>query len=96
MKSTPENLVKKMVKMVLEQNGIWYYSASAGMYSTGGIPDIVGCHNGKFFGIEVKSKTGKATALQLKVGGNILDAGGMWFIVRDAETLAIAIKEIIG
>ena len=35
-----------------------------GMYSTAGIPDIIACVDGRFYGFEVKTETGKATGLQ--------------------------------
>lgn len=72
MKSTPENDVKKKLKKYLDEIPyLFYYSATAGAYSTSGIPDIVGCHNGRFFGIEVKApgrrgeKTRGASGLQV-------------------------------
>jgi hypothetical protein len=56
MKATPENKVKKDLKKYLDTvPNVFHYSATAGAYSTSGIPDIVGCYMGDFFAIEVKA-----------------------------------------
>lgn len=47
-----------------------------GEYTRSGIPDILCCCKGYFLGIEVKSKTGKPSALQIRNLRNINKAGG--------------------
>jgi hypothetical protein len=81
MKVTPENAVKKRIREVLIKSGCFWYPAVAGPYSVAGIPDYVGCSNGRFFGIEAKAPSKKPTALQLKRKTEIEAAGGKWFIV---------------
>ena len=48
-----------------------------------GVPDIVGCYNGKFFGIECKAGSNKPTALQNKNLTNIELAGGIAVVVNE-------------
>ena len=55
------------------------------MYGTAGIPDIIACVNGKFYGFEVKTETGKPTALQQATIRKILDAEGIAIVVRSVD-----------
>lgn len=56
-----------------------------GMYGTAGIPDIIACVDGRFYGFEVKTETGKATGLQEATIRKIRRAGGVAVIVRSVE-----------
>lgn len=52
-----------------------------------GIPDLIGCVDGKFFAFEVKvpGKEGKATKLQMLMIEKIKEAGGHATIISDPE-----------
>jgi len=55
-----------------------------------GWPDIEGIvkegkHRGKYFGIEVKSRTGVLSESQVRVGGQIIKNGGIWFVARSVD-----------
>ena len=89
MKSTPENAVKRKLKLVLDKNKAFPFAASAGPYRIKGIPDRVGCHNGRFFGCEAKRKSREAEATQLLRKQEIEAAGGTWFLIDGEESLAI-------
>lgn len=56
-----------------------------GMYGTAGIPDIIACVDGRFFAFEVKTETGKPTALQEATIRKILAAGGTAVVVRSVD-----------
>lgn len=47
-----------------------------------GIPDILGCINGRFVALELKTEKGRASPLQGWVLAKILAAGGFVAIVR--------------
>jgi len=49
---TPEKKVKTKVVAILKELRAYYFYPVAGGYGASGVPDIVGCHNGKFFAIE--------------------------------------------
>lgn len=83
MASTPEGKVKNRVKDILKGLGAYQFSPQSGVYGRSGVPDIVGCYKGRFFGIECKANGGKATALQLKELQNITDAGGIAMLVNE-------------
>ena len=59
---------------------IWFSKISDRYIS--GIPDIVGCINGKFFALELKDNKGEPTELQKYTIGNINKAGGKACVVR--------------
>ena len=52
------------------------------MYGTAGIPDIIACIGGRFYGFEVKTERGKPTALQEATLRKIQEAGGIAAVVR--------------
>ncbi len=49
----------------LRQLGCFVFKTHGGMYSVPGIPDLIGCSNGKFFGIECKVTKRKKLKLDL-------------------------------
>jgi len=80
---TPEAKVKKVVVRQLKLLGAYYFYPVTGGYGMSGVPDIVGCFQGKFFGIECKAGSNKPTPLQRK---NLLDiklAGGIAVVVNE-------------
>ena len=92
---TPEAKVKAKVKRVLDTMGAYYFMPATGGYGRSGVPDIVGCINGQFFGIECKAGANKPTALQLKELDKIKAVGGLVFVVNEgnADELATRIRE---
>ena len=61
---TPEAKVKKVVVKQLRNLGAYYFYPVTGGYGRSGVPDIVGCYKGKFFGIECKAGKNTPTPLQ--------------------------------
>jgi Holliday junction resolvase len=80
---TPEARVKKKVTEILKAHGAYYFYPVTGGYGTSGVPDIIGCISGKFFGIECKAGKGKPTALQEKNLQQITDTGGIALVVNE-------------
>lgn len=87
MASTPEGKVKvKLVEMLKEMKA-WYFFPANNGYGKSGIPDVIICWYGRFIGVEVKSAKGKPTALQVRCGEQIKDAGGTWRVVRNEDDI---------
>ena len=61
---TPEAAVKKKVVAILKEKGAYYFMPPANGYGRAGVPDIVGCHKGRFFAVETKAGKGTTTPLQ--------------------------------
>jgi Holliday junction resolvase len=80
---TPEKKVKMRVVEILKSFGAYYFYASTGGYGASGVPDIIGCYKGKFFGIECKAGKGKPTALQEKNIAQIIAQDGIAIVVNE-------------
>lgn len=95
---TPEKKVKNKVVAMLKDAGVYYFYPVMGGYGSSGVPDIVGCCNGKFFAVECKSGGNKPTALQLKNMAQIKECGGFAIVVNEqnldsVEALLKTLKE---
>lgn len=85
MAMTPEGRVKKKVVDILKKHGVYYFFPMTGGYGKSGVPDIVGCLDGRFIAIECKANEGNPTALQERELERINDAGGVAIVVRDTD-----------
>jgi len=64
MASTPEALVKKKIRKILDDNNVYYAMPIGTGYGNSGVPDFLCCIAGRFVAIEAKAGKGKTTALQ--------------------------------
>ena len=80
---TPEARVKKVVVQQLKEMGAYYFYPATGGYGKSGVPDIVGCYKGMFFGIECKAGKNTPTPLQEKSLREIRAAGGFDIVVNE-------------
>ena len=85
MAMTPEGKVKEVVKKFLKEKGLYYIMPATGGYGSSGAPDIVVCHKGKFYGLEVKSGENKPTALQMDNLNRIEKNGGYAFVINESN-----------
>jgi hypothetical protein len=85
MAMTPEGKVKEVVKKFLKEKGIYYIMPATGGYGSSGAPDIVVCHKGKFYGLEVKSGANKPTALQMDNLDRIEKNGGYAIVINESN-----------
>lgn len=80
---TPEAKVKKVVVQQLKDMGAYYFYPVTGGYGRSGVPDIVGCYQGLFFGVECKAGKNKPTPLQEKNLKEISEAGGLALVINE-------------
>lgn len=94
MAKTPEAKVKAKVVEKLKALGAYYFYPVTSGYGSSGVPDIVGCYNGKFFGIECKAGKNKPTELQKINLEKIAAAGGIAIVINEdnVEDLSKIIK----
>ena len=83
MAATPEKKVKDAVRKMLDRHGVYHFMPPGMGLGRSGIPDIIGCKNGKFIAIECKAGKGKTTALQDRELVAICNAGGFTFVVNE-------------
>ena len=77
-----ENKIKAFLDTLPKQ---WHFKHHATRYGKAGIPDIIGCINGRFIGIEVKAENGKPSPLQIRNVKLINEAGGYAVIVKPSD-----------
>ena len=83
MAKTPEKRVKDAVTRELKSLGAYYFYPVTSGFGASGVPDIVGCFAGLFFGIECKAGKNKPTRLQQKNLDAIADAGGIALVINE-------------
>jgi hypothetical protein len=91
----PEKLIVNKIKDWLSVNcSGFYFKVHGGPYQRSGLPDIMGCWNGRFIGIEVKQPGGKPTELQQRTINDINRAGGLAFVACSVEDVSNEIKKL--
>ena len=88
---TPEAKVKNAVKKLLTERGAYYFMPATGGYGRSGVPDIVGCYKGIFFGIECKAGDKQPTALQLRELDRIQMHEGYIAIINEKNLLQVEV-----
>lgn len=93
MKETP---FKNKIEEYLDSIHAWYIKYWAGPkgFTKEGIPDILACIDGRFYGIELKGKGGNPTLLQIVNLRKIREAGGIGVLLypEDFEYFKIFIE----
>ena len=86
------DIVKAIMKYLKTVPGCFCWKEHGGMYGTAGIPDIIACINGHFYGFEVKTESGKPTKLQEATIRKILAAGGTALVVRSVDEVRTVVS----
>lgn len=86
------DIVKAIMRFLKTLPNCFAWKEHGGMYGTAGIPDIIACIDGKFYGFEVKTDIGKPTKLQESTIRKINKAGGIAVVVRSVDD----VKSILG
>lgn len=97
MAMTPEAKVKATIKKELIRIGAFHFFPATGGYGASGVPDVIGCWNGYFFGIEAKAGKGTTTKLQDMQIAKIDKADGIAIVVNESMASNIGdwlVKEI--
>jgi hypothetical protein len=86
---TPEAKVKKQVRELLRELGIWYYQPMQNGMGQVGIPDFICCWKSRFLAVETKApgKRGDTTANQDRILEQIDSHGGLCIVVDDVSQL---------
>ena len=85
-------IVKAILKYLKTLPEGFAWKEHGGMYGTAGIPDIIACVGGRFYGFEAKTERGKPTALQEATIRKIQAAGGIAMVVRSVEDVKKALE----
>lgn len=94
-----EAQLQKVVNRILKQiPGLWFYHPRETKRGTDGIPDVIGCYQGIFFAIELKSPGGdprrKLRPEQRRVLEGIERAGGKIAVINNIDDLLNFIQSL--
>lgn len=85
------DIVKTILRYLKTVQNCFFWKEHGGMYGTAGIPNIIACIDGRFYGFEVKTNEGTPTKLQLATIRKINAAGGIAQVVRSVEDVKAVI-----
>ena len=80
-----KDIVKAILQYLHTVPRCFCWKEHGGMYGTAGIPDIIACVDGRFYGFEVKTVDGRPTKLQEATIRRIRASGGIAAVVRSVE-----------
>lgn len=88
-------LTRKIVKALNELPYCYAVKIHGGPHQAKGLPDVVGCYNGRFFGLEVKlpGKESTLTDIQKNKLTKISQAGGTSGMVTTVRGAIYAVTE---
>jgi hypothetical protein len=92
--SKPETRRQRRIQKDLRERypGIWLFKTHGSEYQPAGLPDLIGCLRGRFFGLEVKEPGEEASTIQDETIADIIAAGGVGGVIETFEE-AIALLE---
>ena len=86
------DIVKAIMKYLKTVPGCFCWKEHGGLYGTAGLPDIIACIDGRFYGFEVKTAAGRPTKLQEATIRKILASGGTALVVRSVDEVRTALS----
>ena len=84
-------LIQSIRKYLATLPECFFWKEHGGQYGTAGIPDIIVCYKGRFYGLEAKVGKNQPTRLQAAPIEQIRHAGGVAAVVRSVDE----VKEIM-
>jgi Holliday junction resolvase len=97
-----ESYLCRKIRLALEREfpKSYWVKIAAGPFQTTGLPDLVGCVEGYFIGIEVKlpkrkTEVGAVTARQQNVLNHIQEAKGLSIVAYDDKGAVVEIKHFL-
>lgn len=81
---TPETNLKVKVAKYLNslKPNVWWFKVLGSEGQKAGVPDVIGCYNGRFFAIENKAPDGEVDPKQEYEIRKIKEAGGQAIVAR--------------
>ena len=78
------------------RRGAWIFEQSMRKRTSGrrGVPDIIGCHRGHFFSIELKADGHTLRPEQAYEGNNIKKAGGLFVVAYNLRDVQAALSAL--
>lgn len=92
--SQPESRLQRRIRKHLMKvfPGSWWYKVHGNEFTPSGIPDLVGCVEGRFFGLEVKRPEGGPSRIQLVTHERMRASGACVQIVMTCAEAERAVR----
>jgi hypothetical protein len=90
-KPTAEASLTRAIRGLLNSLNVFHWKEHGGLGSAPGVPDIVGCYQGRLLAIEVKAPKGVVSDHQQRFIDNINAAGGLAFVCRSVDDVIIGL-----
>lgn len=82
----PESRKSRKIMAELTKRGVFCFKVHGGAHMMAGLPDIIACVDGKFYGLETKMPDGgDATPIQELIHNMIRESGGKVAVVRSVD-----------
>lgn len=94
MAKTEESKLEEQVEKYMKSKRIWQLARYQAQSNQFGIPDRLYLYKGYLLGLELKTKTGTPTDLQLRKINSINENGGIGTIIRDVKEVELLIDTI--
>ena len=89
-----KDIVKQIKTYLKGIPSCFCFKEHGGPYGQTGLPDIIVCLSGRFIALEVKTETGKTTALQELTLKEIRKAGGIAEVVRSVGEVKALVEKL--
>lgn len=94
MAKTEESKLEEQIEKYMKSKRIWQLARYQAQSNQFGIPDRLYLYKGYLLGLELKTKTGTPTDLQLRKINSINENGGIGTIIRDVKEVELLIDFI--
>jgi hypothetical protein len=85
----PEARIGKKIREYLESEGAFVFKVHGGPQMLAGLPDLIVCFDGNFWGVEVKQPGQKPSLRQLYIHRKIEKAGGAVIVATCVEDVHV-------
>ena len=89
-----KDITTKILRYLKTVPNCFCWKQSGGMYGTAGLPDVIACIRGMFYGFEVKNTNGRLSKLQEVTLRRISEAGGRAFVVKSLDEVKAALEVV--
>lgn len=97
MAKKPESRLQQRIRKALEEEvGGWWVKIHGGPFQDAGIPDLIGCVEGRFFALEVKCEDGRVSSIQTVTMDKIRRKGqGVAAVVLTPEEAVDVVRQAL-
>ncbi|UJQ86208.1 holliday junction resolvase [Gordonia phage GiKK] len=83
--SQPEARLARAIRLELTSRGVFVFKVHGSSMMMAGLPDLIGCANGRFIAIECKMPGNKASRIQELIHSKIEAAGGRVIVAYSVQ-----------